>query len=219
MPADYGARSVTRIGTSAPVVAMRRIRHWGSVLAIVLPVLLAVAGWVLVRQAQGQDGEESRPETASVREPEWRAAARDADAARTALRALRELQAAAAAGLTYAEYLERIVAARAEVDPYTESAGGFRDVKAEMRAALALYVLAGTAWDAKIRKDYADGRLARDPRLSLCPSVLYAVEQSRALPYVPRSRAREIAVAANVPTLWECASARTTALAAHMSFL
>jgi len=200
----------------SPRVSKHRIRRWASALTVVLPVLLAVAGWILVRQAQGQASDDTASQTTSVREPEWRAAARDVDGARTALRALQDLETVPTAGLTYGEYTERIAAAKAQVEPYTESVGGLRDVKAEMRAALGLYAFAGAAWDAKIRRVYSEGRFAEDPRLRLCPAVLYAVEESRARPHLSRTLVREIAVIANVPSLWECAATRTETLAAHI---
>jgi len=193
--------------------ARRRRRGWAIAVAVV-PLLLAVAGWLLVRQAQGAS-EESRLQPAGAREPEWRTAVREAEQARSALQALRDLEVVPAARLTYREYHDRVAAVKVRVDPYVESIGGRADVKAEMRAALALYALAGTAWDAKIRRAYREGRLAQDPRLGLCPPVVHAVEESRELPYLSRALAREIAVVANVPSLWECAAQRTSLLATH----
>jgi hypothetical protein len=124
-----------------------------------------------------------------------------------AVEALRALQADTKVGLTYEEYSPRVREARVVVDSYIRDGAGDERIKEEVRRAMALYLLASSAWNARNSKKY-EGSLADAPALKYCPAVKKEVDKAQGSDAAPRSVAREMAVAAGVELLWRCGSER-----------
>jgi len=124
-----------------------------------------------------------------------------------AIQAVKAVQADTKVGVTYREYAPRVLDAQITVDRYIRTDGGNGQIKELVRQAMALYVLASSAWEARISKR-TEGTLADDPALELCPVVKDKVDKAQASDSVAQAVAREIAVAAGVEALWGCVSER-----------
>jgi hypothetical protein len=126
--------------------------------------------------------------------------------ARAALAALRALQAAVSAGVSYREYAPRVIETVATVETFVRNpASGESGVKAVMNAAMSLHTLAVEAWNVRIRKAGYE-ELAANPAADLCPALRAKMMTAREQGLLkPTPLSAGIGVAAGLPQIWSCA--------------
>jgi hypothetical protein len=126
--------------------------------------------------------------------------------AAAALNALRGLQAAVAAGVSYREYVPRVIEARATVETFLQNpASGETGVKGLMHAAMNLYALGADAWNARLHKGGYEA-LATNPAADLCPALGTKMTAAREQGLLKANRlSTGIGVAAGLPQIWDCA--------------
>ena len=129
--------------------------------------------------------------------------------ARAALDALRALQSAVAAGVSYRDYAPRVIEARATVQTFVQNpATGESELKAAMNAAISLYALGAEAWNARLRNTGYEV-LATNPAADLCPTLGKKVLEAREQGILkPTPLGTGIGVAAGLPQIWACAAER-----------
>jgi hypothetical protein len=141
----------------------------------------------------------SAPSTAPVAEP-----------ASDALRALKALQSAATAGVTYRDYAPRVTDAKIQVDRYLagKPAGPER---LPISKAMDFYVLASSAWNAKVSKSGYD-EVGGSPLVAECPALAELMRRTDANTSVRtlgQATIRGISISiSGVPDIWQCASAQ-----------
>jgi hypothetical protein len=130
-----------------------------------------------------------------------------------ALDALRALQAATSAGLTYEEYRARVVETQAAVDRFLAGVGGARPGPGHLAVAKAMdyYALGERAWAAQISRAAADYEaVGASPLIDQC-AALQSIAGSRAetaqYPNEPTLRGTSVSIA-GIPSIWSCASDR-----------
>lgn len=129
-------------------------------------------------------------------------------AAAETLETLKGLQSIAATEPTFREYSPRVLEAKAQVEKYLHSEGGDGEFKRRIYEAMALYLLAGEAWNAKLdNRPRAYESVGRHPALQLCPGIQQVLDLPPP-PGVERPPAmnRGINVASHLEVLWSCAS-------------
>jgi hypothetical protein len=129
--------------------------------------------------------------------------------ATAALNALRGLQAAVAAGVSYREYVPRVIEARAAVETFLQNpASGETGVKGLMHAAMNLYALGADAWNVRLHKAGYEA-LATNPAADLCPALGTKMTAAREQGLLKANRlSTGIGVAAGLPQIWACAAER-----------
>lgn len=125
-----------------------------------------------------------------------------------ALAALSGLRSVTGGSVTYRDYAPRVSDAKIVVDRYLSSEGGNNDAKRSVCEAMHYYILASSAWNAKISSSGYDS-IGLDPGVSRCDalqSLRSTVRGSRVLGLATETG---IAIAVQgVPSLWACASHR-----------
>lgn len=136
-----------------------------------------------------------------------------AEDAQAVLRELRALRSVTRAGLNFAEYQRRVLDAKIAVDRYLSEPGSRgSDVPSALGRAMHYYVLAATAWNAKITREGFD-RVGSDGALRQCAALRQFIERSLAAdPPSPQFRMTDewrvggrIAVNGGIPVIWNCA--------------
>jgi hypothetical protein len=141
----------------------------------------------------------STPATALVTEP-----------AREALRALKALQSAATAGVTYPDYAPRVIDAKIQVDRYLagKPAGAER---LPISKAMDFYLLASSAWNAKVSKSGYDD-VGGSPLVAECPALAELIRRTDANTSgrtLGQATVRGISISTSgVPDIWSCAAAQ-----------
>ena len=140
--------------------------------------------------------------------------------AQDALDALRGLRSVTHAGVNYRDYSSRSLDAKVKVDRYIQS-GDTSASKAPIGDAMHFYMMAASAWNAKIIRDVKSQfagykAVGADQRVLECPAMKLFLEKMRAtLTSGPRVRGGEMTRAeedgfaiayAGLPVLWSCAS-------------
>src|SRR2546425_1236738 len=91
---------------------------------------------------------------------------------RDAIQALKDMRSITEIDLTLSEYRARLLDAKVKVDRSLERAIAPDAVKAAVTRALGYYVLAASAWQAKVgRDDDLAARVAANPLVSQCPAT------------------------------------------------
>jgi hypothetical protein len=166
-------------------------------------------------EAPAPAGEPPRPSSQSAPSPVPQSAAVPpadtappfgSDAA-AALNALRGLQAAVAAGVSYREYAPRVIETRATVETFLQNpASGETGLKGLMHAAMNLYALGAEAWAARLHKSGYEA-LATNPAADLCPALGTKMTAAREQGLLkPNRLSTGIGVAAGLPQIWACAA-------------
>ena len=161
------------------------------------------------------------PWTPAATPVEPQVSASESTAATEALQALKALQLVTTTPVAYHDYAGRVVDTKIQVDEFLQGEGPDSALKSRIREAMALYVLASSAWNAKLTEGYYGvevfEKVGRNPALQLCPEVTPLLAASRP-PGVGRTleanRTPEankgIHAADNFRALWACASSKIT---------
>jgi hypothetical protein len=138
--------------------------------------------------------------------------------ATAALAALRALQVAVGAGVSYRDYAPGVIEARAAVETFVQNpASGESGLKAMMNAAMSLYALAVEAWNARMRKAGYEA-LAANPAADLCPALRVKMMTAREKGLLkPTPFSAGIGVAAGLPEIWSCAGEKVDEAARLMT--
>lgn len=138
--------------------------------------------------------------------------------ATAALAALRALQTAVGAGVSYRDYAPGVIEARAAVETFVQNpASGESGLKAMMNAAMSLYALGVEAWNARIRKAGYEA-LGANPAADLCPALRTKMMTAREQGLLkPTPFSAGIGVAAGLPQIWSCAGEKVDEAARLMT--
>jgi hypothetical protein len=130
-------------------------------------------------------------------------------AALEALRVLKALQSVVVGGVTYRDYAPRVSDAKIVVDRYLgEPNQTDAVVKAAIKETLGFYVLASSAWNAKIIDRTV--LVAGDPMAERCPALKDMLAK---WPYTGNlsisDETRGVIISTNIPVIWHCAADQT----------
>lgn len=182
-----------------------RARRIANALIVVATVLLLVMLWYSFWPKKDSSTPGSSTPPPRLSEVERRSA-------NEALQALKALQSVTEAGVTYQEYSRRVLDAKIQVDRYLQTEGGDAEIKRSVQEAMDLYVLASSAWNAKITEDY-EMFGAEHPAIKFCPPVKQIRDEAGGSGrYSDKSYdlmvGRAKSVSQSFQYLWGCASER-----------
>jgi hypothetical protein len=131
-----------------------------------------------------------------------------------AMKALKGLQSVVSGGISYREYAPRVSDAKVIVDRYLNSAeASEQSIRQSVSDAMALYVVASTAWNGRVVRGGAEqfSAAGRDPVLQKCPVALRGAEESRRRDPAPPILGEAYGIGSalafgGLPALWSCAS-------------
>ena len=184
--------------SGAAGVTVRRPRRTGRWIIIALLAVGVALGGIRYMSVEEPSPQPAAPHTA----PPGGAT----DQSGQAVAALRAVQSSIGPTLSLPAYQAKIAAAQTVVGPFLES-NAPADTKALVRETLDIYLLAGTAWQARSTESREVWEsIGRNPAIELCPGVKQWTDAAAA------GQARGRAVATSISTLWECAERRISRL-------
>ena len=124
------------------------------------------------------------------------------------VKSLRQVQSSTPPDSTFPVYSSRVLVGKTDVEKFAQSSAP-QAARTSAREFMELHLLATSTLRARSldRKDLWE-TLTRDPTLSLCPDVKTVLERASQTGSVSPDEAKDAAVSAALPKMWECARAR-----------